>query len=147
MSENKPNKIYLSQSEIDEVNKMSSTDLDIDPYGECSFLQNKYSNEVAYILESEHQRQIEDLQKRIEELEKQNEWLEFDKDEALESLCCMYNQYCNGPSGHDFMSAGENTLEVLEKHKLFIEGIVNGQGKFTDKAIELMQFNPNETED
>lgn len=38
--------------------------------------------------------------------------------EALETLCGMWNQYCSGPAGHLFMSAGENCAEVLDKYNL-----------------------------
>ena len=38
--------------------------------------------------------------------------------EALEALCMMWEQYCSGKSGHDFMSAGEETADVLDKYKL-----------------------------
>lgn len=45
---------------------------------------------------------------------------EMNKDlfEALEALCEMWNQYCDEPTGHMFMSAGENCQEVLSKHGL-----------------------------
>lgn len=38
--------------------------------------------------------------------------------EALEALCKMWEQYCSGPTGHMFMSAGEDTAEILEKYQL-----------------------------
>jgi len=38
--------------------------------------------------------------------------------EMLEPLCLMYDQYCSGPSGHDFMMAGESAIEVLEEYGL-----------------------------
>ncbi|MES2620195.1 MAG: hypothetical protein V4615_05015 [Bacteroidota bacterium] len=38
--------------------------------------------------------------------------------EALEALCDMWSQYCDGPSGHCFMSAGEGAAYVLNKYKL-----------------------------
>lgn len=38
--------------------------------------------------------------------------------EALEALCDMWSQYCNGKWGHMFMSAGENAADVLDKHNL-----------------------------
>jgi len=38
--------------------------------------------------------------------------------EALEALCDMWNQYCGGEWGHDFMSAGEGCADVLNKYKL-----------------------------
>jgi hypothetical protein len=38
--------------------------------------------------------------------------------EALEALCKMYNQYCPPPTGHLFMSAGEEADDVLYKYGL-----------------------------
>jgi hypothetical protein len=38
--------------------------------------------------------------------------------EALEALCDMWNQYCGSKWGHEFMSAGENCADVLDKYKL-----------------------------
>lgn len=38
--------------------------------------------------------------------------------EVLEALCGMWNQYCGGKWGHEFMSAGEDTADVLDKYKL-----------------------------
>jgi hypothetical protein len=38
--------------------------------------------------------------------------------EALEALCGMWNQYCSGAWGHEFMSAGENCADVLDKYQL-----------------------------
>lgn len=38
--------------------------------------------------------------------------------EVLESLCYMWNQYCDGQYGHMFMSAGESCMDVLEKYQL-----------------------------
>lgn len=38
--------------------------------------------------------------------------------DVLDALCGMWNQYCGDKWGHAFMSAGENALEVLDKHKL-----------------------------
>ncbi|WP_460675989.1 hypothetical protein [Hymenobacter coalescens] len=45
-----------------------------------------------------------------------------DLHEALEALSDMYLQYCGpGPFGHDFMSAGEGSQDVLAKWDLFRE--------------------------
>lgn len=38
--------------------------------------------------------------------------------EALEALCGMWNQYCGSEWGHEFMSAGENASDVLDKYHL-----------------------------
>lgn len=40
--------------------------------------------------------------------------------EVLEALCGMWEQYCGGEWGHEFMSAGEEAEEVLEKYDLLI---------------------------
>lgn len=40
--------------------------------------------------------------------------------DALEALCMMWEQYCDSDWGHEFMSAGEQTEEVLDKYKLLI---------------------------
>lgn len=40
--------------------------------------------------------------------------------DALEALCLMWNQYCDGPFGHMCMSAGEHTEFVLNRYKLLI---------------------------
>lgn len=37
----------------------------------------------------------------------------------------MWNQYCSGPAGHLFMSAGESAEAVLEKYDLLLNA--NGQ--------------------
>lgn len=38
--------------------------------------------------------------------------------EALEALCDMWSQYCGDEWGHSFMTAGENTQDVLDKYGL-----------------------------
>lgn len=38
--------------------------------------------------------------------------------ELLYCLCLMWGQYCSGEYGHLFMTAGEETMEVLEKYDL-----------------------------
>lgn len=38
--------------------------------------------------------------------------------EAIIALADMYDQYCGDNFGHDFMGAGENAIEILEKYGL-----------------------------
>lgn len=57
---------------------------------------------------------------------------------ALRALCLMWRQYCDGPSGHMFMTAGEDTEEVLDEHGLLTptgEGI--GANVNWDRLQEL----------
>jgi len=44
--------------------------------------------------------------------------------DSLEALCMMWDQYCDGDSGHYHMSAGEATMKLLKWHRLLknIEG-------------------------
>jgi len=37
---------------------------------------------------------------------------------TIEALCMMYEQYCSGKFGHDFMGAGEAAIEILDKYGL-----------------------------
>jgi hypothetical protein len=66
--------------------------------------------------------------------------------EALEALCDMWNQYCGSKWGHEFIRAGENCADVLDKYKLIKND--NGTGgevdwdrlnelKLTDKKYGL----------
>jgi hypothetical protein len=38
--------------------------------------------------------------------------------EALSALCGMWDQYCGSEWGHECMSAGEATQDVLDKYQL-----------------------------
>jgi len=38
--------------------------------------------------------------------------------DTLEALCEMYDQYCSGTYGHEFMGAGEHAIEILDKYGL-----------------------------
>jgi hypothetical protein len=40
------------------------------------------------------------------------------KRQILVALAGMYIQYCGGRLGHDFMSAGEDAIEILEAYGL-----------------------------
>lgn len=51
----------------------------------------------------------------------------------LYALAMMYFQYCNKPFGHDFMSAGERAIDVLEDYGLASEET----GVDTEKLDEL----------
>lgn len=44
--------------------------------------------------------------------------------QTLSALATMWNQYCSSPTGHQFMCAGEEASEVLERYGLLsaIEG-------------------------
>lgn len=57
--------------------------------------------------------------------------------EALEALCDMWSQYCDGPSGHCFMSAGENADEVLSKYGLLKNDNGTGGDVDYDRLEEL----------
>lgn len=48
------------------------------------------------------------------------EYRELTKETArmLISLAWMYEQYCGSNYGHDFMSAGEDCIEILEDYGL-----------------------------
>ena len=79
--------------------------------------------DTCYILESEHNKQIE-------ELKAENEIV-------LSALCGMYLQYCKD-SGHMFMSAGELAEEVLEQYNLFKSNSMDGKGEFTELGNSLL---------
>lgn len=49
----------------------------------------------------------------------------FNEKHLLVTLAWMYIQYCNGPTGHNFMNAGEDAQEVLENHGLLKDGYVD----------------------
>lgn len=55
------------------------------------------------------------------ELEKAVIATHIEKMEILYALADMYTQYCDGPFGHDFMSAGEGAIEILENYSLASE--------------------------
>lgn len=57
--------------------------------------------------------------------------------EALDALCDMWSQYCDGPSGHMFMSAGENAADVLDKYGLLMNDNGTGGEVNYDKLEEL----------
>jgi len=38
--------------------------------------------------------------------------------QALECVALMWNQYCTGPSGHMWMTAGESSERLLKHHDL-----------------------------
>lgn len=50
--------------------------------------------------------------------------------EVLDALCGMWNQYCQPPSGHMCMCAGEATADVLDKYQLLKND--NGYGGEVD---------------
>ena len=50
--------------------------------------------------------------------------------EALSALCKMWDQYCQMPWGHECMSAGEATADVLGKYQLLKND--NGYGGEVD---------------
>ena len=56
---------------------------------------------------------------------------------ALEALCDMWNQYCGGKWGHDFMSAGENCADVLDTYGLLKNDNGTGGEVDYDKLEEL----------
>ena len=56
--------------------------------------------------------------------------------EALEALAMMWNQYCDGESGHLCMSAGEQAEEVLSKYNLLINTHAYGGDIDWDKLDE-----------
>lgn len=53
-----------------------------------------------------------------------------DKNELLYALASMYRQYCSGKTGHEFMGAGENAQEILEKY-----GILKGANEMGGNGI------------
>lgn len=55
---------------------------------------------------------------------------------ALEALCFMWHQYCDGPYGHKHMSAGEHTEEVLNRYDLLISIDKNGRDVNWEKLEE-----------
>lgn len=57
--------------------------------------------------------------------------------EALEALCGMWGQYCDGPSGHCFMTASEDAADVLDKYGLLINDNGTGGEVDYDKLEEL----------
>lgn len=57
--------------------------------------------------------------------------------ESLEALCDMWSQYCDGPNGHMFMSAGENAADVLDKYSLLKNDNGTGGEVDYDKLEEL----------
>lgn len=58
------------------------------------------------------------IQQHVEQAEAK---ARIEKLNILYSLADMYGQYCDGPYGHDFMSAGEGAIEILENYGLAIE--------------------------
>lgn len=63
--------------------------------------------------------------------------LDKESQRILMALTNMYLQYCNSPYGHDFMSAGESAIEVLEDYGLADEktGVVISEA---DRLEELL---------
>jgi len=57
--------------------------------------------------------------------------------EALEALCMMWEQYCGGDWGHEFMSAGEHCADVLDKYDLLKNDKGTGGEVDWDKFKEL----------
>jgi hypothetical protein len=53
--------------------------------------------------------------------------------QLLIALAWMYEQYCGDNFGHDFMSAGEGAIELLENYGLGNEK----DGVFINKVEEL----------
>lgn len=51
---------------------------------------------------------------------------------ALEALCMMWDQYCDGEWGHMCMTAGENAEEVLDSYGLLIH--TGGYAAHVDEA-------------
>jgi hypothetical protein len=51
----------------------------------------------------------------------------------LNALGLMYGQYCSGSMGHDFMSAGEAAIDILEDY-----GVHNEELEWTDKTYDKL---------
>lgn len=60
--------------------------------------------------------------------------------EALEALCDMWNQYCGGKWGHEFIGAGENCADVLDKYNLLKNDKGTGGEVDFEKLTELKQL-------
>ena len=58
--------------------------------------------------------------------------------EALEALCGMWEQYCDGEWGHMFMSAGEQAADVLDKYQLLKDDNGTG-GKVDEDRLEELR--------
>jgi hypothetical protein len=56
---------------------------------------------------------------------------------AIEALCGMWNQYCGGEWGHEFMSAGENCADVLDEYNLLKNDKGTGGDVDYDRLEEL----------
>jgi len=66
--------------------------------------------------------------------------------EALEALCDMWEQYCDGEWGHMFMSAGENCADVLDKYNLLQnDNGTGGEVNYTQLEIYREQVNDHKT--
>ena len=66
-----------------------------------------------------HGKEFHDFPKCFEE----HDWVNNDEqyivlNEFIDALARMYRQYCGGKTGHEFMGAGENAQEILEKYGL-----------------------------
>ncbi len=92
--------------------------------GFCSFHtptpKEEFEKYLAYIIRS-NLKQIEKYRALFDfflsKMELQKKELEEERDEALEALGLMYEQYCS-KEGHLFMCAGENAVMVLEKYRM-----------------------------
>ena len=60
-----PKEIWINQFEIDDVNKMSSSDLHLDPYGEVSFVEGMYNQEVKYLSEQSVNEMLAEKEREI----------------------------------------------------------------------------------
>lgn len=57
----------------------------------------------------------------------------------LDALGLMYSQYCSDKFGHDFMSAGEAAIDILEDY-----GIHSEDWEWTDKSYDKLEQVVNE---
>ena len=60
-----PKEIWINQFEIDDVNKMSSSDLHLDPDGEVSFVEGMYNQEVKYLSEQSVNEMLAEKEREI----------------------------------------------------------------------------------
>jgi len=57
--------------------------------------------------------------------------------DALDALCSMWSQYCEGEAGHCCMTAGENCEDVLDRYNLLIPTKVYGNDVNYERLEEL----------
>lgn len=57
-----------------------------------------------------------------------------ERNKLLLALAYMYSQYCGGSYGHDFMTAGETAIEILEEH-----GLADEETGVNEKALDELE--------